>query len=223
MEIKVALTPMYVNNEQCRPNRTMDPASVTIHNTANLKANAQQHAKAQMAGNLDCAVHYFVDDKEIYKCLEDHWQGWHAGDGGNYAGGNYTSIGIEVCEHSGIDQKKAFENAAWLVNELCTTNGFTAIKKHKDWSGKYCPHILLDGKDGLTWEWFLNTVQSYRTLVEEPLPSLDNTPADWARVSLNKALERGILIGDQNGDLKLHAPLTLERLLVLLDRCGTLG
>ena len=35
--------------------------------------------------------------------------------------------------------------------------GIDRVKKHQDWSGKYCPHRTLD----LGWERFLNMVNSY--------------------------------------------------------------
>jgi len=167
MEITRLLTPLFSpRGEQCRPNRTMTPQSVTIHNTANAGADAERHAAAQAAGNLanmQMAVHYYVDDKSIYQCLEDFWQGWHAGDGENKNGGNYTSIAIEVCEHDSIDQRQAFVNAAWLAGTLCKMYGLDIrhIKRHKDWisnkwpKGKDCPHILLEGSDGMTWNWFI--------------------------------------------------------------------
>ena len=224
MTITKLLTPLMLNNAALRPNRTMTPASVTIHNTGNKNAGASQHAKAQAAGNLkEIAVHYYVDDKAICQCLEDTWQGWHTGDGSNKQGGNYTSIGIEVCEHTGIDQRKAFENAARLTAELCEKHGFgiEKVRTHQSWSGKYCPHILLDGTGGMTWSWLLGLVRSSMTEAK-PSPELDNTPADWASSAVAKAVARGIVAGDGTGNLRLHEPVTMERLLVVLDRCGVL-
>lgn len=46
----------------------------------------------------------------------------------------------------------------------------------------------------------------------------DNTPAAWAADAVDWAKRNGIVNGDQNGNLKLHEPITLERLLVVLHR-----
>ena len=51
--------------------------------------------------------------------------------------------------------------------------------------------------------------------------ALDNLPSAWAAEAVNKAIAKGIK-GDENGDLKLHEPVTFERLLVTLDRVGLL-
>lgn len=51
---------------------------------------------------------------------------------------------------------------------------------------------------------------------------LDNTPAPWAADAVKKAAAQNLLRGDDMGNLALHAPLDLERLLVLFDRTGLL-
>ncbi|MCL2818022.1 MAG: N-acetylmuramoyl-L-alanine amidase [Clostridiales bacterium] len=229
MEITRLLTPLFSpRGEPCRPNRTMTPGSVTIHNTANKGADAERHAQAQAAGNLagmQMAVHYYADDKSIYQCLEDHQQGWHAGDGENKNGGNYTSIAIEVCEHEGIDQRKAFENAARLAAELCVKYGISIVQ-HKDWrsakwpSGKDCPHILLNGKDGMDWPWFLGLVVSYL-----PAPTVDDaappapTPAapHWAQGSLDRLIDIGIITTPEAWT-DFNAPATKAQTLALAER-----
>ncbi len=58
---------------------------------------------------------------------------------------------------------------------------------------------------------------------KEDTSILDNTPAPWAADAVNKALARGLLRGDDLGNLALHDPLTMERLLTVLDRAGLLG
>lgn len=225
--MEVLLTPAKVKDNSIRPSGTMTPKSVTIHNTANPNAGAEKHAKAQAAGNFyenKIAVHYYVDDKVTYKCLEDTWQGWHAGDG--KGPGNTSSIGIEVCEQTGIDQKKAFINAAELAASLVKKYGLTVneVVPHRKWSGKYCPHILLDGKNGLTWDWFTGVVASKlkpAALAEEVKEEImDNTPAQWEKEGVEWAIGIGLIKGDGNGNLKLHRNITLAELCVILKRAS---
>jgi N-acetylmuramoyl-L-alanine amidase len=157
-----------------RPARTMVPTSVTIHATSNADrgATAAAHAKAQAAGNLkNVAVHYYVDDHDIYRCLEDTQQGWHSGDSSNVQGGNYTSISIEVCENQGIDQRLAFERAAALARMIMGAHGIHILRTHHDWTGKKCPDVLLDKRGGLTWEWFAGLVAG-----STPAPTAPTVP-----------------------------------------------
>lgn len=47
---------------------------------------------------------------------------------------------------------------------------------------------------------------------------LDNTPDEYAKTAVQKAIEKGILKGDGNGNLMLRSPLTRQDMLVILDR-----
>ena len=53
---------------------------------------------------------------------------------------------------------------------------------------------------------------------ENDAESMDNTPAEWAKDAVQWAIDRGILKGDEKGDLKLHDPCTREMMLVFLYR-----
>lgn len=53
-------------------------------------------------------------------------------------------------------------------------------------------------------------------------PGLDNTPDEYALPAVEKAVEKGILKGNEHGDLMLHAPLLRQDLFVVLDRLGLL-
>lgn len=48
--------------------------------------------------------------------------------------------------------------------------------------------------------------------------TLDNTPATWSKKAVNWALENHLLLGDENGDLKLRGHLTREQFCVMLKR-----
>ena len=53
-----------------------------------------------------------------------------------------------------------------------------------------------------------------------PVP--DNTPDPYGRVAVEKAVGRGILRGNDAGDLMLHSPVSRQDLCVILDRLGLL-
>ena len=49
---------------------------------------------------------------------------------------------------------------------------------------------------------------------------LENVP-EWARPTVQKLVNRDILMGDENGNLSLSYDMT--RMLVILDRAGVFG
>ena len=57
---------------------------------------------------------------------------------------------------------------------------------------------------------------------DEEEVKMDNTPSSWAKSAVEKAIKEGIIQGDGNGNLDLHEAVTLEKLLVILERCGAL-
>ncbi|KOC79047.1 N-acetylmuramoyl-L-alanine amidase [Bacillus velezensis] len=133
-----------------RPGYAMDPAYITVHNTANTArgANAAMHARYEKNPETPTSWHFTVDEKEIYQHLPLNENGWHAGDG-NSGTGNRKSIGIEICENSDGDFEKAVTNAQWLIKKLMKEQGISLanVVPHQHWSGKYCPHKLLDRWD----------------------------------------------------------------------------
>lgn len=64
-----------------------------------------------------------------------------------------------------------------------------------------------------------NEAGSYDYTEEEyAVIDMDNTPSEWAEDAVSWATENGIMYGDENGDLKLHDPVTREQMIVFLYR-----
>lgn len=57
---------------------------------------------------------------------------------------------------------------------------------------------------------------------EKPVADDKNTVSDWAKESVEKAVNKGILLGDENGNLYPQDPVTREQFCVILDRLGLL-
>ena len=57
---------------------------------------------------------------------------------------------------------------------------------------------------------------------KQAAPTQDNAPDGYAEVSVRRALEKDVLRGDGEGNLKLHEGVTRQDLMVILDRCGVL-
>ena len=137
----------------------MTPEFIVIHNTAN-DASAKNEIAYMKSNNNSTSFHFAVDDVEARQGIPLNRNAWHAGDGGN-GNGNRCGIAIEICysKSGGAKFDKAEDNAAKLVADILKENGWgiNRVKKHQDFSKKYCPHRTLD----LGWDRFLNKVQGY--------------------------------------------------------------
>lgn len=201
MEINQRFIP--ASNTKTRPGIKMVPKYITIHETDNTAAGAndEAHAGLQANGNSRTASwHYQVDDNSIWQSLPDNEVGWHAGDG--RGPGNYSSIAIEICVNSDGNYLKACENAAWLTKHLMDKHGISLenVVQHNKWSGKNCPRHLRAGDWGIAWGGFISLVQGQA----QPAPAPVVTPVsvkqtgdpfvrffqDW----LNKLIGAGLTV-----------------------------
>ena len=240
MEIKKQLIPEEKWSLKCP--YPMKPEFVVVHNTAN-DASAENEISFMSNNNETTSFHYAVDDIEAVQAIEENRTAWHAGDG--VGPGNLKGIGIEICySKSGGDRfLKAEENAAELIAQILTRYGWgiEKVTKHQDYSGKYCPHRTLD----LGWERFLEqiknklgglTMTQYEEL-KELLTGIDrrlsvlegtmiynyidsNMPS-WARPTIQKLVDLGLLVGDEEGELGLTEEML--RMYVVNDRAGLYG
>ncbi|KXZ17760.1 N-acetylmuramoyl-L-alanine amidase [Bacillus nakamurai] len=131
---------------------SMNAQYITFHNTANDASAANEIS--YMTGNTSVVgYHFAVDDKEIVQGIPTDRNAFHCGDGSGVNSGNRTSIGVEVCysKSGGERYKKAEALAIKFIAQLLKERGWgiDRLRKHQDWSGKYCPHrVLAEGR----WE-----------------------------------------------------------------------
>lgn len=140
---------------------TMIPEFIVVHNTAN-DASAKNEISYMKNNDNETSFHFAVDDVEVRQGIYVHRNAWHAGDGIDGTG-NRKGIAIEICYSKSGGEKfdKAEERAAEFIAGLLKKYHWEIdrVKKHQDFSGKYCPHRTLD----LGWERFLKKVESYMT------------------------------------------------------------
>ncbi len=173
---------------------TMTPEFIVVHNTAN-DASAANEVAYMIRNDNKVSFHYAVDDKEIVQGIPENRNAWHAGDGAN-GQGNRKGIGIEICySKSG---GKRFEEAEKLAAKFTAYKlyekgwGIDKVKKHQDFSGKYCPHRTLD----MGWQRFLDMVQSeLNALKGVDKVAEQNTPSSWAKEAWEWAIKEGITDG----------------------------
>lgn len=152
----------------------MTPQYITIHNTAN-DASALSEISYMINNNYEVSYHYAVDDVQAVQGIPVNRNAWHAGDG--LGMGNTKSIGIEICYSlsGGSRFTKAEDNAAYLTAALLKERGWgiDRVRRHYDWSGKYCPHRTMD----MGWERWLNLVRKYLGVAQVSTPT-PSTPSN---------------------------------------------
>ncbi|OQV53414.1 N-acetylmuramoyl-L-alanine amidase [Bacillus velezensis] len=131
---------------------SMDAKYITFHNTAN-DASADAEIRYMIGNTSSTSYHFAVDDKEVVQGVPTDRNAFHCGDGSGPNSGNRTSIGVEVCysKSGGAKYKAAEKLAIKFIAQLLKERGWgiDRLRKHQDWSGKYCPHrVLAEGR----WE-----------------------------------------------------------------------
>jgi len=156
----------------------MIPEGIVIHNTAN-DASAENEINYMLSNNYYTSFHYAVDDKQAVQGILLTRNSWNAGDGVNGAG-NRKHIAIEICysKSGGYRYFAAEDNAAYLTSELLKQYnwGIDKVKKHQDFSGKFCPHRILSTTNG--WANFLAKVTYYLNY-KEPTATIDTSAYTW--------------------------------------------
>lgn len=144
----------------------MNPIEICIHNTANTATARNEVTYMNRTANYT-SYHVAIDDKEAVQAIPFNRNAFAAGDGVN-GRGNRRAIHIEICYsldggnngHQSTRYLKAEENAALYTAHILHQYGWGVdkVKKHQDYSGKYCPHVILaNGK----WQWFKNRVEAH--------------------------------------------------------------
>lgn len=123
----------------------MTPKFITFHNTYN-DASANNEVSYMINNNNQVSFHIAVDDREAVQGIPFNRNAWHCGDGNG--AGNRQSIGVEICYSlsGGERYYKAEDNAAQVIAQLMKQFNIPIenVHPHKHWSGKYCPHRMLD-------------------------------------------------------------------------------
>lgn len=197
-----------VTNATSRPGYALTPTSITIHNTGNKNANAQQNSDYVDSTTAYVSWHFTVDDKIVLQELPINEVAWHAGDGSK-GEGNRTSLAIEICENTDGDWDIAKYNAVHLIVYLLIKLGLSTdnVVPHQKWSGKYCPHKILD--EG--WDKFLDQVKS-----EYSIQTYNDCPAMY-KPSYEKAVSLGIDDG-----IGPNENVTAAKMFTYLDKMGML-
>lgn len=172
MEIKKNLVDESKYNIKCP--YEMNAEFIVVHNTAN-DASAQNEIAYMIRNDNKVSYHYAIDDKEIVQGIPENRNAWHASDGGQ-GQGNRKGLAIEICYSKSGGER--FINAEKLAAEFIAMKlkekgwGIDKVKKHQDFTNKYCPHRTLD----MGWDRFLNMIKAHIETKPIEQPTQQPTP-----------------------------------------------
>jgi N-acetylmuramoyl-L-alanine amidase CwlA len=144
-------------NKYSRPQTSLKKVlGIVIHWTANENRGADARANIRFFENRKLgrtgygSAHYFVDDKNIIRCIPEDEVAYHVGATsyktsrfGSYP--NATMIGIEMCVNADGDFEKVYEQTIELTRYLCkkyNLNPDNDVVRHFDVTGKNCPAMF---------------------------------------------------------------------------------
>lgn len=164
---------------------SMTPEYITVHNTSN-SASAQNEITYMKNNNNATSYHVCIDEKYVIQAIPFNRNAWHAGDGANGTG-NRKSIGIEIARSTSTDSNlfaEAEKNAAKYIATLLKQYNWTTakVKRHKDWSGKNCPHKTIQ----LGWDRFIKMIQKELDVLNGKVTTSQPTTTSYKIGSYNK-------------------------------------
>lgn len=135
-----------------------NPIYFAVHSTANPGASAANHVKFWTDFPRK-AVHLVSDWKEAYQCVDFKYRCNQVGNG------NYTCIGLEICEATNrADFEKGLSIARDVILQVLSQRGWTVdknVRSHKWFTENYGGSDHVDPipylqKWGWTWDKFIN-------------------------------------------------------------------
>lgn len=195
------------------PGPMEDVHFLTVHNTDEPFSAFQERDRVNFrSAPVSVSFHYAVDETGVVELIPPSVRAWHAGDGAQ-GEGNLHSIGIEICRSicTGPEEflyREAERNAVMLCALLLRRFrlGAGALRMHRDWSGKNCPHRIIAEH---SWSRFVEAVRTC------PAVTLEDTapPPETERMVLHLRGPSGCFWQDSH-----HAPVRSPGQLIRLLR-----
>ena len=190
--------------------------------------SALDNVKYYGSANVGASAHFYVghasESGAIYQSVAPEDCAWHCGsETGIYYHPcrNDSAIGIEMCCHKAdngtwyfddITVEKTIELTKWLMSEYNIS--IDNVIRHYDVTHKRCPAPFV--YDEQRWREFKNNLKNEE---EEMIYNyIDNNMPEWARPTIQKMVDNGILRGNEKGELGLNE--TMLKVFVTNDRAG---
>lgn len=208
----------FVQSRNCTKKAGREVKFVVMHYTGNKKDNAKSNAKYFYNNALSASAHFFVDEESIFQSVELGNVAWHCGTKGTYynACRNSNSVGIEMCcEENYTVSEKTQENAAKLCAVLCKVLDIKKdevdcfVVRHYDVTHKLCPK-----------QWTENEAEfrEFKERVKEIMTETNDIKDHWARESIEKLIERGIMTGYEDGSFKPDNYMTRAEVATVIEK-----
>lgn len=144
--------------------------------------------------------------------------------GGGVAGNNFETPRLGI--RAQIQHLKAYANTEPLSGDLIDPR-FAYVKRgcapYVEWLGIQENPEKRGWASGAGYGAKIIKILAAIIATEVPeAPELDNTPQEWEKSAVDKAISRRIIKGDTSGNLKLHSTATRADVLVFLERAGVL-
>lgn len=204
---------------------------LVIHDTGNPSKGADANAHRRFfSSKRKSSAHYFVDDKQIIQIIGDSQASWHCGDNqgkGRALNGckNTNSIGIELCINQDGDYDKAYKNLVELVKNLMVKFKIDLdyVCRHYDVSRKRCPGTFFDKglwakfkEDiGRPIEWEIDLSKNSEFGGTKMKKDYER---HWAEDSIKRVINKGIMVGDGQGNFRPDDKITRAEVAIILDR-----
>lgn len=211
--------------------RAEDIKYLVFHYTGNDGDNDANNAAYFRDHVVEASAHYFVDDDSITQSVPDLYVAYAVGgklwsDTGRTGGGtmygvitNRNSLSIEMCDtrRDGVLQatEATMARAAALGRALMEKYNIplSRVYRHFDVTGKHCPAYLMDAgkwaefkarlEDDMTKEEIQAIVNAAVKSAQPKVYTSVQACPEWARETVQRAVDKGVLKGDQAGLLHL--------------------
>jgi N-acetylmuramoyl-L-alanine amidase len=148
---------------------------IVIHYTANNGDSAWANCNYFSKQYRGASANYFVDENEIWQCVEDKDIAWHVGANKYYNDcRNDNSIGIELCSRIDANGQYYFKdktilNAIELTKMLMKKYNIDInhVCRHYDVTRKLCPAPFVN--DPKAWKIFLSRLEEKSMTKEEQI------------------------------------------------------
>lgn len=179
----------YIHNN--RSYQALNPIGLTIHDTDNEGATAQNNRDYFNRVYVGASAHYFVDWNNIIQTVPNSEKAWHAG-----PTANRRYLSIEMCEPRNHNQEQfntMYQNTVELAADLCKQYNWNAsnINSHAWCSATFRETDHEDPieflKDyGKSWDILLNDIQR---AINGQTVTIPSTPAPDEKSDVQRAAE----------------------------------
>ena len=230
MKIIEGLTP---KSDNYKKGRSASVKYIVIHYTGNKGDSAINNIQYFAHNTVKASAHFFVDETMIYSSVPVTDTAWHCGgkkqtaSGGKWYGKctNSNSIGIEMCllTKDGEVKTRTVLQTVELTKHLMKKHNIPPenVIRHWDVVGKLCPAPFV-GDDNAWWQDFKNRINdtngSDDNVKNEMIYNyIDDNMPEFARPTIRKLCDKGILKGEKQG---LNLTYDMLRIFTVLDRAG---